>query len=424
SLAIGIGFCAAALLIDLAQRRFWLRLAAALLLSLGICGLHFTGMNASSMVFDTGLDAAPQTHSSMLAVAIAAASALILGLGLAGALFDEHLARRVAGEAARLRESEARFRQLANATFEGVFIHIEGRILDVNRTLCRLLGYSQDELIGRSMFDYISKETLPGALLRLSEPSGLPLEIEIINAEGTPVPVEVLAQDLVYNGDAARVVALRDLRERRKAEREIQHLAQHDALTGLVNRIVFHDRLTQAMVQAQRESEPRIAVLCIDLDRFKLLNDLHGYRAGDVMLKEQAVRLRDAVRAHDTVARLGDDDFAINQTGAQPDILAQVAERLLTAAGPPLALDGQQLLTSASIGIAVFPGDGRDSEPLLRAAYAALHRAKEGGRNGYRFFEPATDLRLHQRSKLESDLRRAIGGGELQLHYQPLHACS
>src|SRR5690606_30633423 len=173
SLAIGIGFCAAALLIDLAQRRFWLRLAAALLLSLGICGLHFTGMNASSMVFDTGLDAAPQTHSSMLAVAIAVASALILGLGLAGALFDEHLARRVAGEAARLRESEARFRQLANATFEGVFIHIEGRILDVNRTLCRLLGYSQDELIGRSMFDYISKETLPGALLRLSEPSAL-----------------------------------------------------------------------------------------------------------------------------------------------------------------------------------------------------------------------------------------------------------
>src|SRR5690606_27122155 len=88
------------------------------------------------------------------------------------------------------------------------------------------------------------------------------------------------------------------------------------------------------------------------------------------------------------------------------------------------ALDGHQLLTSASIGIAVFPGDGRDSETLLRAAYAALHRAKEGGRNGYRFFEPATDLRLHQRSKLESDLRRAIGGGELQLHYQPLHACS
>ncbi|MDB6061154.1 MAG: hypothetical protein JWM78_1257 [Verrucomicrobiaceae bacterium] len=247
----------------------------------------------------------------------------------------------------------------------------------------------------------------------------------MVGANDERIPVEIFAQNIDYNETTARVVAMRDLRERRKAERDIHHLAHHDLLTGLANRALFNDRLTQAVAASERKQTKLIAVLRINLDRFKSVNDLLGHRAGDALLQSIAKRLSESVRGHDTIARIGGDEFAILQSDAlQPDNVAQLADRLTTAIEQPYIFEGQQILINASIGIALYPSDGNDCETLLRAADAALHRAKEGGRNCYRFFEPAMDFHLQERSRMESDLRHALAANEqLDVYYQPLHDC-
>jgi len=431
SLAIGVVFAALATRIGCSRFDLRARGAAALLLLLGICGLHFTGMAATHLIYDTIAQTAPRdTASGLLAIAISAVTILILALSLCGAIIDQHLANRTALEASRLRASEARFRQLAEASFEGVVIHVDGRIVDANEALCRLLGRPLADIVGRFVTDLAD----PGchALIedRLPHRSADEnVEIELLHSDGSRIPVEVLAQSIDYGtedaADAARVVAVRDLRERKKAEERIRHMVHHDMLTGLPNRTLFHDRLRQTMALARRNGTT-VAVLCLDLDRFKNVNDLLGHRGGDELLKHVGQRLLGSVRAHDTVARLSGDEFAIIQIGvSHPDGPALLADRLVKTIAQPFDLDGQQTMIGTSIGIALFPGDAETGEELVRAADTALYRAKEAGRHTFRFFEAAMDLRLQERSQLERDLRHALASKQqLAVHYQPLLDCN
>lgn len=426
SLLIGAVFSGAAFWIVFSCQTLRARVLAAASLALAICGLHFTGMTATTFVPDNAIAAAvAHGQSGLLAVAIATSSILILALSLIGSLFDEYLANRNVQDAAMLRASEARFRQLANAAFEGVFIHVDGRIVDGNATLCRLLGRPLDELIGHSILDYVSDSSRLNIQERLGNPSAAALEIEVIGSDGTAIPMETLAQSIDYNGTTARVVAMRDLRERRQAEQNMRYLAHHDQHTGLANRTLFNDRLTQALALAQRKNN-QVAVLCLDLDRLKSVNDALGHRAGDALLINIAERISRCVRAHDTVARLGSDEFAVIQLDVQqPDEVALLAERLSAAIAEPYIFEGREILISASIGIALFPDDGKDCEALLRSADTALYRAKENGRNRYQFFEATIDLRLQERSRLEHELRQALTTNQqLELHYQPLFDCA
>jgi len=195
-------------------------------------------------------------------------------------------------------------------------------------------------------------------------------------------------------------------------------------LTGLPNRALFHDRLTQVLALAERNGST-VAVFCLDLDRFKNVNDLLGHWGGDALLKEVGARLLENVRAHDTVARLSGDEFAIIQTGVlHPDGAASLAERLVESIGLPFDLDGQQTMIGTSIGVALFPSDGTTGEELIRAADTALYRAKEAGRHTFRFFEASMDLLLQERNQLERDLRHALASHQqLEVHYQPLIDC-
>ena len=200
---------------------------------------------------------------------------------------------------------------------------------------------------------------------------------------------------------------------------QLQHVATHDALSGLPNRLLLADRLNQAIASAERHHD-RFAVLVVDLDRFKSINDSLGHLAGDAMLKEVGRRLALTLHKADTLARLGGDEFVliINEISSAQDIEA-LASKLLVDIARPLKLSELELHTSASIGISVFPDDGADAETLLQHADAAMYHAKKSGRNAHQFFAPAMSAFARERLELENGLRRALAQREFILHYQP-----
>ena len=215
------------------------------------------------------------------------------------------------------------------------------------------------------------------------------------------------------------LLTLEDITEQKQAEAKIVHMAHHDALTGLPNRVTFHNRLNDAIARGRR-GEPS-AVLCLDLDKFKHVNDLLGHPVGDALLQEVSKRLEQAIRETDTVARLGGDEFAILQTQLdQPSDTAILARRIIEALTMPFTLGGHQVLIGVSIGIATIPADGQDPDVLLKNADMALYEAKKAGRGGYRFFEPAMDAVMRARLTLETDLRLAIADSQFEAYYQPL----
>ena len=424
SLIVGMGFGAAATMIGFAAQNPLRRVAAALLLTIAICGLHFTGMTAVQILPDSGVGVPGEAIAPFwLATAVTAVTVLILGLGLVGSAVDEHLNHRSLREATSLRESERRFRQLADATFEGIIIHVEGEIVDANQAMCRLLDQPVDWLIGRQVTEIVASASHDMVRQRMMGQEDEMQEIELRYGDHGSIPVEIFAQTIDYGAGMARVVAVRDIRERRMAEAKIRHMAHHDTLTGLPNRILFHDRLAQAVAFARRNNVA-VTVLCLDLDRFKTVNDLTGHTGGDLLLKQVADRLRTSIRDHDTVARLSGDEFAIIQQGAAAVESAGVlAERLVKMMALPFDLDGQQMVIGTSIGVAIFPGDADSGEDLVRAADTALYRAKGAGRGTYRFFEADMDARLQERRLIERDLRQALALGQFELHYQPLVGC-
>lgn len=204
------------------------------------------------------------------------------------------------------------------------------------------------------------------------------------------------------------------------AERRFRHIAMHDPLTGLPNRVMFKERLAQELVRAQRD-QTFVAVLAIDLDRFKMVNDVFGHATGDDLLRMVTERLVDGARRMDTVARLGGDEFVVIHSGLKlPADAAQLATRLVQSMKEPLLLGENQIMSSLSIGVAVSSPAIHDGDELLRSADIALYRAKTEGRSTFRFFEVEMDAELQARQQLERDLREAITNEEMRLHYQPL----
>ncbi|HEY4980846.1 MAG TPA: diguanylate cyclase [Pseudolabrys sp.] len=219
--------------------------------------------------------------------------------------------------------------------------------------------------------------------------------------------------------DGGWVATHEDITERLRAEERIQHLAHYDTLTDLPNRVTFYERVGTVLSQLRRSET--IAVLSLDLDHFKNVNDTLGHPVGDKLLKAAAERMRGCIRGEDIVARLGGDEFAIVQVPSkQPSDVSTLATRLIDVVGAPYDLDGHQVVVGISVGIAIAPSDGGEPDVLMKNADLALYRAKADGGGVYRFFEVAMDVRMQARRALELDLRKAIVNGEFELYYQPI----
>jgi diguanylate cyclase (GGDEF)-like protein len=215
--------------------------------------------------------------------------------------------------------------------------------------------------------------------------------------------------------DGRWLATYEDVTERRQAEAKIMHMARHDALTGLPNRVLFRDKMEQALRRGER-----LAVMFLDLDRFKGVNDSLGHSVGDALLCAVTERLQRVVRGVDTVARLGGDEFAIVQSQARPSDAGELAAKVIEALLEPFEVHGHQVIIGTSIGIAVAPTDGNEPDQLLRNADMALYRAKANGRGSYHFFQPEMDAQMQERRRLELDLRKALLANEFELYYQPL----
>jgi diguanylate cyclase (GGDEF)-like protein len=220
--------------------------------------------------------------------------------------------------------------------------------------------------------------------------------------------------------DGGTIVLYTDISDLKLREKRMNHIAHHDALTDLPNRILFREKLEEALKRSARTGE-KVAVFCLDLDHFKNINDTLGHPAGDSLLKVVAKRLMGCLRSTDTAARLGGDEFAIIVTDLPtPDFASGLAARLLQAVIQPVFIEGNQVLTAASIGIALSDPENQDPDRLIKSADMALYRAKSDGRNTYRYFEVEMDVKAHARRTMELDLRTAIARDEMELHYQPV----
>ena len=317
-----------------------------------------------------------------------------------------------------LRDSEQRYRLLFEQNAAGVCVtKLDGEIIDCNITFASMLGYERAELIGNKIALLHERPSERAEIEQMLQQAKTvnSVETELRRKSGGSLYV---LQNLTLAGDRIHMTVA-DISDRKRAEEQIEFHAYHDVLTHLPNRKLFTDRLSQNLTHARRTGKS-LAVMFVDLDHFKTINDTMGHTAGDELLLEMARRLRGCVREDDTVARLGGDEFTIILSELRhPEDAVTVAEKIIKAVQKSMIIGGMPIEVSASIGIALYPVDGNDPESLLRNADSAMYRAKESGRNTYQLCTDEMKGRALQRLSLETKLRRALQEQQLVLHYQP-----
>ncbi len=325
-----------------------------------------------------------------------------------------------------LRQSEERYRTVLEEMEEWYFeADPTGNILFFNGAFSRALGHFPKELTGLNFQTFLKQEEtgrMSQAFYQVIE-TGRPIKnfsYELVRPDGNPIFAEISI--LPKRDKAGKVIGFRgvghDITDRKEAEKQIQYLATHDALTDLPNRLMFSQMLNHAIKSARRFKR-QFAVLFIDLDRFKNINDTLGHEAGDLLLKEVATRLNQVLREIDLVARMGGDEFVVLiQEVQKPTHVSRVAEKILTAIIRPMVLMGQECRITASVGVCLYPKDGQDEQLLMKNADIAMYLAKEEGKNNYQFYSRTIKSQSIERLTIETNLRRALERNEFSLHYQ------
>jgi len=400
------------------KRDYWF---ATFALTLAIVSHHFTAMGAISVIPDprivTNILSLSPTSLSLI---VAGVATIILGMSLVASM-----------SARQSQDKLGQQRILLDAALENMsqglaMFDADGRVTLCNERYARMTGVPYATIQGQSLLDLFKLRKAAGdfpddpqeVFVRILADVRLGKSAMRIMQTLKGRSIRVIEEPMAGGG---WVATLEDITAWREAQEKLAYLAHHDPLTSLPNRTKFREDLEQTLRRVNRDG--RLAVLCLDLDHFKEINDSLGHPIGDDLLKDVASRLRTSVREGDTVARLGGDEFAIVQAGTdlQASESSSLAERLVEIVGAPYAIHGHQLNIGVSIGIAFAPNDGEDPDQLLKNADMALYRAKEDGRATYRFFEPGMDARAQARRLLEIDLRAALTRDEFEVHYQPIH---
>ena len=408
SIALGGLFGAAALPVALRANTIKWKVLGALVLTIAICSHHFTAMGAAAIVPDPRIVvSATALPAEWMAIGVALASIVIILLALVGLVLDLRDLRR-AGETARMQE-------LADAAVEGLVVYNETQIVAANRSFAALAcieGSRCSAAPWSTFFPSVSQADLTNTAQK-------PLEAELCTTDGRMIPVELIRHSIIYAGKQHQVLAVRDIRGRKQAEEQIHFLAHHDPLTKLPNRTSFNEKL-EAEFAAHRGTDRCLAVLFLDLDRFKEINDFFGHLVGDAVLQCVAEKIKGVLKPEHMVARLGGDEFAVIVPGLpSPAYATRTAEAILDAFDETGANLPAGVTIGTSIGIAVFPNDAPDRATLLSHADAALYEAKMEGRGIYRVFEPSMGEHLRDRRQFEHDIRHAISRNEFRLVYQP-----
>ncbi|WBL79072.1 EAL domain-containing protein [Bradyrhizobium xenonodulans] len=448
SIILGMCLGYAALAVALRYQDHWGTLAAAVLLTLAIVSHHFTAMGAVQIVPDpTRATDTLSLSPTFLALAIAGVALSVLGMSLIGVLADRRLAVRTAkfegiisqlstarqqleGSQKELQQQKLMLDTAIDHMVEGLCMFDAEKRLVVCNERYALLYRLPPELLrtGTSHTDIIRHRIVKGIL------KGDPSEgaAEQFISKLAALPFDAVSSRIDEFADGRLICVTRqpmagggwvathlDVTEQRRSEAKITHMAQHDALTDLPNRVLLRERMEHA-IAVTRNGGVDLAVLMLDLDRFKEVNDTLGHPTGDSLLRAVAARLRECTTETALIARLGGDEFAVIDYVTNPAVeAAALAENIKKALCEPFDLGDHRVTVGTSIGIAIAPRDGNDSDVIMKSADLALYSAKSGGRGAFRFFEPELDELMHARRNLERDMRKALAQGEFELHYQP-----
>ncbi|WP_407188873.1 EAL domain-containing protein [Bradyrhizobium centrosematis] len=418
SVLSGILFTALALFVAARCDDLFHALTATALLTVAIVAHHFTAMGAVLLTPDptiaiSGLSIPPASLSFLTASAAVA----IIAIALVAALLDRRATGQLGAQQMVLDTA------LENMSQGLCMFDADGKIILFNERYAAMLRRTDIALTGRLLVDVLRDEQAKGqwqgdadeffARLVADAREGR-TTTDVVNRFGRSI--RVVNQPMQGGG---WVATFEDITEWLEAQAKISHMARHDALTGLPNRVLFHEQLEQGLRRTR--SGDQLAVLCLDLDHFKDINDSLGHPIGDALLKEVGRRLTAGVGESDTVARLGGDEFAVVQIGRSEETAARsLARRLVEVISAPYDIDDHQIVIGVSIGISLSPQDGSNADELLKNADLALYRAKADGRGTYRFFETGMDARAQARRLLEMDLRAALQRGEFEPYYQPI----
>lgn len=405
--SIGLGVAFSIMAVRSAAGRVPARVAQpALWFVLAVCSDHFVAMSAARISFNPAVRLpAHLIDVTGLSIGVAVIALLIVGSTLTAYGLNLRTRRHLAAE-------RRRFEEFADFAVEGLAICDGHTIVWANRGLESLLPGSVGSFVGRSL-----TSLLPATVVdRLSGDS----EIDARLGDGVDAtPVRVITKIIQFGGRPHTVVAFRDQRDRLRAEAEMRRLADTDPLTGLANRARFNDVLDR-LLSSRRAEEREFALLSLDLDRFKHVNDAHGHAAGDALLLRVAGRLSTIVRQGSLVARIGGDEFSIIAIGlGGPEGVRALADRIVEFLSRPFVIDGHVHEIGTSVGVALAPSDGSTASVLIRSADLALYRAKEDGGSAFRMFESGMDARMQARRGIELALRRAVARQEFHLVYQP-----
>ncbi|MBA2402970.1 MAG: EAL domain-containing protein [Bradyrhizobium sp.] len=449
SIVLGMVFGFAALAFAVRYKDLWGTFVAALLLTFAIVSHHFTAMGAVGIVPDPmrgpgALSLSPE----FLAAAIAGVALSVLGMSFVGVLADRRLASRtlkfeeiigqlslaqqqVEGSQRELQEQKLRLDSAINHMGEGLcMFDAQKRLVICNDRYAKMYRLPPELLQPGTPHHEIIKHRITSGILS-GETSDRAAQQVLSTLAALPNNATASRIDELADGrfvcvtrqpmpGGGWVATHLDVTEQRRSEAKITHMAQHDALTDLPNRVLLRKRLELALA-ITRLGGANLAVLMLDLDRFKEVNDTLGHPTGDALLQAVAARLLGCVRETALVARLGGDEFAVIEYVENPVVEAvAVAERIRTALCEPFDLGDNRVIVGTSIGIAVAPRDGTDSDEILKKADLALYSAKNGGRGSFRFFEPELDELMHARRNLERDMRSALANSEFELRYQPI----